>query len=607
MTIFLDDPHEMVAKVIDRVGQKIVVATPLGIGKPIQFLNALYAQVKNNPTLELTLITALSVLRPKPPPNFTRPLFMPFLERVYGDYEDSHIEIDRRAQRLPKNIKVIEFFLAAGQYLTNPKAQQDFIYSNYTYVVRDILPYGINIIATMIAFQEDFPERVSFSSNTDLTKDLTKACPEALLVGQINNNLPYMYGPGAEINMNKFFSVLNNKDSNRKLFSVPKQPIDSQEYLIGLYASSLIRDDGCLQIGIGNLSDALVHSLILRHSKNEIYKNILDKLKNYGECSSPFSTGLFALTEMLVDGYLELYNNNILKKSLPDENNNCIAQAGFFIGSNAFYQQLRDMPKDERMRFSMCSISEINQLYGDEMTKRRQRTNASFVNTCMKASLLGEVISDSLTNGLTISGVGGQYNFVVMAQELADARSIMLCRSVYQKGMHVESNIIFKDGPITIPRHLRDIVVSEYGIAYLRGKTDSEVIKAMLNISDSRFQQMLLRQAKNARKLPADYEIPKQYTHNFPEKNSHLLNQENLKEIFIDFPFGTEFDEDEIILVRLLNKIKVMSKTKKFLTMLKGLQGTSSPHQQKLLERMNLGSATPKNILYRLLLVGSMN
>ena len=100
-----------------------------------------------------------------------------------------------------------------------------------------------------------------------------------------------------------------------------------------------------------------------------------------------------------------------------------------------------------------------------------------------------------------VSGVGGQYNFVSQAHALDGARSILMAKSTREKGRDVSSNIVWNYGHITIPKHLRDMVITEYGIADLRGKCDKEVIEALLNITDSRFQDELLRKAKSAKKV----------------------------------------------------------------------------------------------------------
>ena len=83
------------------------------------------------------------------------------------------------------------------------------------------------------------------------------------------------------------------------------------------------------------------------------------------------------------------------------------------------------------------------------------------------------------------------------------------------------------------------MVVTEYGVADLRGKSDAECIKAMLNICDSRFQAALLKQAIQAGKLPAGYRIPAQFTSNTPERL--LKVYERHRDILPRFPMGSDF------------------------------------------------------------------
>jgi acyl-CoA hydrolase len=112
-------------------------------------------------------------------------------------------------------------------------------------------------------------------------------------------------------------------------------------------------------------------------------------------------------------------------------------------------------------------------------------------------TLLGAGVADQLEDGRVLSGVGGQYNFVAQGHALEGGRSILLLRSWREAGGEVSSNLFWTYGHCTIPRHLRDIVVTEYGIADLRGQTDSGDC-ALLAISDSRFQPGLIEQAKKA-------------------------------------------------------------------------------------------------------------
>ena len=72
-----------------------------------------------------------------------------------------------------------------------------------------------------------------------------------------------------------------------------------------------------------------------------------------------------------------------------------------------------------------------------------------------------------------------------------------------------QSNIRWRYGHVTIPRHLRDIIVTEYGIADIRGKSDRDVAVAMLGIADLRFQDELLGQAKEIGKIERSFELQK--------------------------------------------------------------------------------------------------
>jgi hypothetical protein len=114
------------------------------------------------------------------------------------------------------------------------------------------------------------------------------------------------------------------------------------------------------------------------------------------------------------------------------------------------------------------------------------------------------------------------------------------------------SNIVWNYAHATIPRHLRDIVITEYGIADLRGCTDEEVIEALLNVADSRFQEALLAAAKTAGKLHRDYQIPAQFRANLPLRLAQSLQPLRARGFFSEYPFGTDLTADEVTLTRAL-------------------------------------------------------
>jgi hypothetical protein len=234
-----------------------------------------------------------------------------------------------------------------------------------------------------------------------------------------------------------------------------------------------------------------------------------------------------------------------------------VLHGGFFLGSNRFYRRLREMGDETSRRLSMRSVLFTNHLHGDEELKRLQRQDARFVNTGMKATVSGGVVSDGLADNRVVSGVGGQFNFVNMAHELEDGRSIILIRSTRQSGGEVESNIVWNYGHITIPRHLRDIVVTEYGVADLRDRSDAEVIGEMIKVADSRFQQDLVEKAKKHNKLPQDWEVPEGYRNNYPESlEEQLAPYQSDAELLPTFPYGTDLTDEELALTRALRTLK---------------------------------------------------
>lgn len=564
--------HEAIEWIIGITGSHIRLAMPLGIGKPNPLANILYQRVRQDPALKLEIYTALSLLKPQPTGELERRFLEPLLGRLYGDYPDLDYALDMKRSALPPNVSVHELFMKSGDWLDNDHAQQHYICSNYTHIARDIAAHKPNVLAQAVAAREENGKlRLSLSCNPDVTLDLAASLRAQraagnvnCLVAVINRQLPFMPG-SAEVDPGFFDLLVDDPAGTHTLFSTPNMKVSATDYAIGLHASSLVQDGGTLQIGIGSLGDAIAHSLIYRNSNNTAYRELLYALNGnrfpaYG-CADIFSEGLYGCSEMFVNGLLELIKSGIIKREVSDPvtKKKTILHGGFFIGPESFYQALRDMPEYLLSRIDMSSITFINHLYGDafadELTKRKQRVKAAFVNTCMMVTLSGAAVSDGLDDGRVVSGVGGQYNFVAMAHELPDARSILMLRSWRMHNGKPQSNIVANYAHCTIPRHLRDIVVTEYGVADLRGKSDAEVIAGLLEIADSRFQQELCDWAKLHRKLPEDYQIPEQFLGNTPE--ALQVAMEPFREQLPDFPFGHDFTDDELVIVSALQKMKL--------------------------------------------------
>lgn len=592
------DADALADAVIRKVGKKIVLALPLGLGKANRVANALFARAAADPSLSLHIFTALTLEKPKPSSDLERRFMAPIVERLFGGYPDLAYAEAMREGRLPANVEVNEFFLLAGRWLGSAQAQQNYISANYTHALRYILDRGVNVVAQLVASRgAGAGELFNLSCNTDITLDLLDARAKGkanfLFVGEVNNELPFMPGE-AEIAASAFSHVLEGGDF--PLFAPPKEPVGLTDHAIGLHVAGLVPDGGTLQIGIGSMGDAVAQGLVLRHRENGAYRAAMARLAPSAKDlhDAPFEAGLYGASEMLVDTFLDLMKAGILKREVDG----VVLHAGFFVGPRSFYQSLRDMPAADLAKIHMSPISFVNDLHGREEEKRRARVGARFVNSAMMATLLGAVVSDGLEDGRVVSGVGGQYNFVAQAFALDDARSVITLRSTRESDGKTVSNIRWNYGHTTIPRHLRDIVVTEYGVADLRGKTDRDTIVAMLGITDARFQDGLLEEARKTGKVEKTFEIPDAFRKNTPTHVKASLEDLSKAGLISPFPFGTDFTDIELRLMPALQRLKAASSSPFELVSLLARRPAASEQDQACLARMGLDK--PKGFSQRL-------
>ncbi|WP_298449866.1 acetyl-CoA hydrolase/transferase C-terminal domain-containing protein [uncultured Marinobacter sp.] len=694
-----NNAERCVDDVIRRVGKNITLGLPLGLGKAVRFVNALYQRAKDDPEINLHIFTALSLLAPSGSSSLEKRFMAPFAERLYGGIPTLQYAQDVNKNNLPSNVQVSEFFFKAGSYLNNRSQQRHYVSTNYTHAVRDLMDLGVNVVAQMVAPGElyDAPGMVSLSCNPDLSLDLLPLLREreasgtpVAIVGEINRQMPW-FGRDAAIAEDEFDLVFEHQATEYPLFSAPQMAISPADHLIGFYASTLLKDGGTLQVGIGSLGAALVHSAILRHKNNAAWRAVYDNLnvaerfplaeKDGG--TGPFEKGLYGCSEMMVDGFLYLMEAGVLRREVYDHadlqiliNNGEIEEqvsldtldvlrreglidspmrardvtwlrrygilrdavefkggrlrigdhslnadlddpeareamkalaigerlaggvamhGGFYVGPQQFYQSLRELSDEDRDRICMTSVSFINHLYdhrfGNQRLKAAQRIHSRFINTAMMYTLSGAAVSDGLEDGRVISGVGGQYNFVSMAHELPGARSIIPLRSTRNAKGSVVSNIVFNYGHCTIPRHLRDVVITEYGIADLRGQSDEQVYLRLIRIADSRFQQDLLDQAQKAGKVDAKFRLPTNWLNNTPNAVTSAFTSTGDKDWFPAFPFGRDFTDQELVLGKALKRLKAETATRrgKLSTLLQALRTKDEKGRfAELLQRMDL-------------------
>jgi acyl-CoA hydrolase len=560
-----DDPADLADAIIKRVGRNIVLALPLGLGKAIHVANALFARAMADSSIQLRIFTALTLEKPIPKNDLQWRFTKPLSDRLFHGYPDLAYAVAQHQGKLPANIAVDEFFFLAGTRLGMASAQQNYISANYTHALRYVLDRGVNVVGQLVAKRvRNGDARCSLSSNPDITLDLLaerrRGKATFMFVGQVNSELPFMPGE-ADLSASEFDYLLESEQTDFPLFAPPREPVGTAEYAAGLHVARTVADGGTLQLGIGSMGDAITQALVLRHHNNADFRRIIARLDHAHLApasmreDSRFDIGLYGASEMFVEGFLDLINAGVLKREVDG----ALLHAAFFIGSRAFYRALRDMPEAQLAKLRMCAVSYVNELYGDEATKRRARVKGRFINNAMMATLLGAVVSDGLDNGQVVSGVGGQYNFVAQSFALEDARSIIVLRSTREQPGKTVSNIRWNYGHTTIPRHLRDIVATEYGLADLRGKSDRDTIAAMLAVTDSQFQDELLRQAKAAGKIEKSFELPATARDNTPDAIERALAPAKDKGLIPPFPFGTDFTVPEQRLLPALNLLRSAS------------------------------------------------
>ncbi len=594
------DPARLADAIVEKVGKTIILALPLGLGKANHIANALYAKAAVDRSIALRIFTALTLEPPRPKSDLERRFLDPIAQRLFAGYPALDYAAAIHAKAVPPNVEIDEFFFAAGQWLHSPYAQQHYISANYTHVLQAILDRGVNVVGQLVAHRaEDAPHAYSLSCNPDLTLPLLAlrraGRADFVLAGQTNAELPFMPGDAA-IGEEELDYLLDGAATDFPLFAPPREPVALADYAAGLHAASVVPDGGTLQIGIGSLGDAVARALVLRQDHNAAFCTLLSRLGYDPQAAAVrterFDAGLYGCSELFVEGMLDLFDAGILKREVDG----IVLHAGFFIGSRRFYKALRDMPRAVLKKFGMTAITFVNELYRDEDKKRRARVDARFLNDAMMATVLGDVISDGLDDGRIVSGVGGQYNFIAQGFALDGARSAILLRSTRTDRSRVRSNILWRYGHATIPRHLRDIVITEYGIADIRGKTDRNVIAAMLAIADSRFQDELLRQAKDAGKIERTFTLPKSARDNTPDRIARTLGPAAEQGMLPAFPFGTDFTAVEQRLIPALQTLKVASPRQLAALLLRGLRTRAD--YADCLDR--LGLARPSGMKERL-------
>jgi acyl-CoA hydrolase len=281
-----------------------------------------------------------------------------------------------------------------------------------------------------------------------------KTCTKIIL--QINSNLPYTNG-SLKINIKDVTALT---EATRPLTTIPDAPSSPTEEQVGENVASLVRDGDCIQLGIGSLPNA-------------IGRHLMDK-KDLGLHTEMFTS---LMGEMIRKGVITGARKNI---------NRGVHIGCFAGGDEALYQTLNDN--------SACKIMPAT--YAVNPIIIMQNDNQVSINTCLEMDLTGQVCSETI--GTTqYSGTGGAFDFAWGAMHSKGGRGILAFPSTAKNGTISKIKAILTPGSaVTIPRCYVDYVVTEYGIAHLRGRDVRERANALISISHPDFREDLRREAR---------------------------------------------------------------------------------------------------------------
>lgn len=280
------------------------------------------------------------------------------------------------------------------------------------------------------------------------------------VIAQVNPNMPFVHGNGI-LHMDKITRFIEVDDP---LFEVPIKPPTEIEKKIGQNVAELIGDGATLQMGIGGIPNAVLHSL-----------------SNH--------KGLGVHSEMISDGVVDLYEKGVITGMNKKTDLGKIV-AGFAFGSRNLYDFI-----DHNPIVNMMDVSYVNDT-------RTIRSNPNFVaiNSAIEIDLLGQICADSIGTK-HYSGVGGQMDFVRGAALSEGGKAIIALPARTHKGIpRIVSTLKTGASVVTTRAHVQ-YVATEYGVAYLYAQNFKERIKRMIQISHPDDQEELSQQAYDTFKV----------------------------------------------------------------------------------------------------------
>lgn len=360
-----------------------------------------------------------------------------------------------------KNFHHNAFFLGGSTRAAAAEGRVDFTpvyFSEIPSLLREDLRPNVTLLQCS---PPDAHGYVSLGVSVDYTKPAAEASD--LVIAQVNQNMPRTLGDSF-LHVTQIGCLV---EADTPVIELAPPKIGDVERAIGENVASLVRDGDTLQLGIGAIPDAV---LLFLKEKNDL--------------------GIH--TEMFSDGVVELVEAGVITNKAKTLHRGQ-SVATFLMGTRRLYDYVSDNPA-----VAMYPVDYVNDPY-----VIGQNDNLVSINSCVQVDIMGQVVSTSA--GLRqISGVGGQVDFVRGANLSKGGRAIMAMPSTTGKGK-ISKIVPFLDqgSAVTTTRNEVNYVITEYGIAKLKGKSLRQRAEALICIAHPDFRDELT--AEFRRRYPRDY------------------------------------------------------------------------------------------------------
>lgn len=283
-----------------------------------------------------------------------------------------------------------------------------------------------------------------------------------MIILEVNENMPYAHGVDNTINIADVDFIVQG--TNPPMPVIPSAAPTEMDKLIAANVVERVRSNSTLQLGIGALPST-IGTLIADSDIQNISGH----------------------TEMLVDGYLELFKaGKLTSNKTVNQGKLVYAFAG---GSQALYDFIDDNP--------ICYAAPVN--YVNNQNVIASMDNFVSVNSCINLDLYGQVCSE-MNNHIQISGTGGQLDFVMGAYHSKGGQSFICVPSTRKFPDGEVKSLIVPALPagsvITTPRTATHFIVTEYGSFNLKGKSTWERAEGLIGIAHPDFREELIKEAE---------------------------------------------------------------------------------------------------------------